>query len=321
MTILYFFLLVVSALILFRSSIKVVENLSGIARYLRWKKFIVAFLFVAIISSIPNLIIGLNSALRGIPQLSLADVFGGNVIDLTLAVALPILVAQTTLPTRSRIIQKSAVFTVIIVILPLLLLLDGRLDRIDGLLLLLSFIFYVYWIFSKEERFKNVFRQKEKPPLVNFNVFLKNLSSTVFYLILLVLAVEGMIRSAIFLAGFFNLPLSMIGILVIGFGNALPEIYFSVAAAKQKQREMILGNLMGSIIVPSTLVLALVAFISPIEIDDFSPFAISRAFLLISALLFGWMIKTDRRVTRKEAYFLLAVYLLFVGVEILTRRG
>jgi Ca2+/Na+ antiporter len=76
---------------------------------------------------------------------------------------------------------------------------------------------------------------------------------------------------------------------------------------------------MGSVVVPATLVLGTVAIICPIEIQDFSPFAIGRVFLIIAALFFFFFIKTDRKITKKEAMFLLGIYALFVLVEILSK--
>ncbi len=105
----------------------------------------------------------------------------------------------------------------------------------------------------------------------------------------------------------------------MGLGNALPETYFAVISAKKGQTWMILGNLMGSVIVPATLVLGIVALICPIEIIDFSPFAIARFFLIISALFFLFFVRTGRKITRKEALFLLLIYIVFVATEILTR--
>ena len=76
------------------------------------------------------------------------------------------------------------------------------------------------------------------------------------------------------------------------------------------------GDLMGAIIVPATLVLGIVAIICPIKIPEFSPFAIARLFLIISALFFVFAVKTDRKITKKEAIFFLALYVLFVLAEI-----
>ena len=67
---------------------------------------------------------------------------------------------------------------------------------------------------------------------------------------------------------------------------------------------MILGDLMGAVIVPATLVLGIVALIRPIKITDFSSLAIARIFLIISAISFLFFLRTGKKITRKEALFL-----------------
>jgi len=104
--------------------------------------------------------------------------------------------------------------------------------------------------------------------------------------------------------------------LIVGVGNALPETYFAIASARKRQTWMILGNLMGSIISCATLVLGIVVLIRPIEIANFSPFAIARIFLIASAFFFLIVVRSGQRITKKEAVFLLLVYFLFLAAEI-----
>jgi len=116
-----------------------------------------------------------------------------------------------------------------------------------------------------------------------------------------------------------HLPLSLIGILIVGLGTALPEASFTLQAARKNQDWLIVGDVMGSVIMTATLVLGIVALICPIKIVDFSPFAIGRIFLIISAIFFLLFIRTGRKITRKEALFLLGIYIIFVIIEILTK--
>jgi len=113
------------------------------------------------------------------------------------------------------------------------------------------------------------------------------------------------------------LTLVLIGVLVIGLGNSFPEIYFSILCAKRGRPWLILEDLMGAIISPATLVLGIVAFISPFQINDLSPFAIARIFLVLSALFFLVCVRTGQKITKKEAIFLLLIYVGFVICEII----
>jgi len=280
---------------------------------------VVAFFVMSIAGAVPNLFVGINSAIQGIPELSFGDIVGGNVIDLTLAVALAILIGGSALPAKSRTVQASAIFTAIIAILPILLVLDGRLGRIDGTVLISAFIFYVIWLFSKEERFEKKYNQRREKKKRRLKEFFKDIGRVFLSLFLLLVAAGGIVWSARAFSQILDISLPVIGILIVGMGNALPEIYFAIASARKKQNWMILGDLMGSVIVCATLVLGLVALIQPIVVLDFSSFAIAGFFLVISAIFFFVIIRTDERISRREGLFLLLIYLLFLVTEILLR--
>src|SRR3989344_155477 len=147
MIFLYILIFIGSALLLFGAGELLVKALSRIARFLGWREFVVAFI-MALATSVPNLSVGISSALHKIPQLSFGDIVGANVLDLTLAIALATLVARG-LPTDSKLVQSSVFFTISIAVLPLILILDGTLGRGDGIVLLLGFVFYNFWLFSK----------------------------------------------------------------------------------------------------------------------------------------------------------------------------
>jgi cation:H+ antiporter len=315
----YIFLFLVSVLLLSFGARLLVQGLTRIAKFLDLREFVVAFFVMAFAGAIPNLFIGFSSILHGIPQLSFADIVGGNVVDLTIAVALATLFCKK-LPAESRTVQTTSIFTICVAILPLLLIVDGVLDRIDGLLLIVVFFVYLSWLFSKRERFTRIYDNNEIPTGSKLRFFLKDIIRIILGLGLLLLFAEGITKAATFWAKNLNLPLSLIGILIVGLGNSLPEIYFAVACAQRGESWMILGNLMGSVIVPSTLVLGLVALLSPIEIIHFPPFAIGRMFVIISALFFLYFIRSDREITKREAVFLLSLYLLFVLFELLAYK-
>lgn len=291
----------------------------SIARYLGWREFVVAFFVMAFAASLPNLFVGINSALNKIPELSFGEIVGGNVINLTIAVALAVFIGGASLPAESRLVQTSAIFTAITAILPLILILDGKLGRGDGLILILTFAVYVFWLFSKEERFTKIYTKREEKIIKGFKQFLKDISKIAISLILLLLASEGIVRSAQVFSTMLKISLPTVGILIVGVGNALPEIYFGVVSARKKQGWMVLGDLMGSIIIIATFVLGIVVLIHPIENIDFSPLVIARIFLIISAIFFLIVVRTGQKITKKEALFLLLIYFAFLAAEIIFR--
>lgn len=314
----YFIILIFlsSFLILSWISSRLIDNLVQIARYLRWKEFVIAFFVMSFITSLPNLFIDISAAVQGFPQLAFGDIIGGNLVDLTFVLAIAVFFSRKGLSTESEMVQKSAIFTMIITVLPLFLILDGNLSRTDGVILFLAFIFYSYWLFSKSNRFRKIYKSEIKNPVREFRGFLINLSKMIVFFVLLLAASQAIISSAQFFSGKIGISLALTGILIVGLGNCFPEIYFSIVSAKKEKNWLILGDLMGSVIVCATLVLGIIALIAPFEIKDISPFVTARIFLIVAAVMSLVFIKTGKKITKKEGLYLLLVYIAFLIFEV-----
>jgi len=314
---LYILIFLFSCFLLTLSSKWLVGSLSRIALFLKLKEFVVGFFVMAFAASLPNLFVGLTAALNKIPELSFGDVIGGNIVDLTLVIGLAALLSRRGLSAQSQTVQGSSIFTIFIGVLPLFLISDHYLSRLDGVLLILSYFVYIFWLFSKKDRFTKIYDHSTE--LLNSKMFIKDLFFLILSLVLLLVGAKGIVNSASVFSAVLNLPIGLIGLFIVGLGNCLPETFFSIQAAKKGQDWMILGDLMGGVVMTATLVLGTVALITPINIVDFSPFAIARIFLIISALFFLFFVRTGRKITKKEALFLLLIYIAFIATEILTR--
>jgi len=314
---LYAFVFISSSILLTIAGKWLIDALARIAKFLRWKEFVVAFFTIALATSLPSLFLGILAALNNIPQLSLGDVVGGNIFDLTLVVALAAFISKDGIYAKSRTVQGSSIFTIGSTLLPLLFFIDGDISRIDGVLLILTFVFYIIWLFNKEDRFKKAY--DGVPDTKDLKYFLKDIGLLIISFVLLIFGAKGIVDSASFFAETLNLPLVLVGILIVGIGNALPETSFSLQAASRGEDWMILGNLMGTVMITSTLVLGVVSLISPIELPDFSGLVIGRFFIVISALFFLVFLRTGRKITRREGIFLFLIFMVFVIAQIINQ--
>jgi len=305
----------VSAVLLYISGKWLVDGLSKVAFILKWRKFVLSFIVMAFAASLSNLFVGISSAIHKIPELSFGDIVGGNVVDLTLAIALAAFFAHGGIKAHNKVVQKSAIFAVAAAMMPLLLALDKTISRADGIILIILFGLYLLWLFSKDDRFKQVYSIEKQD--LSLKMFLGSILKIAGGIGLILIAAEGIVRSALFFADTINVPLITIGILIVGLGNSLPEIYFAIFAAKKGETDMVLGDILSAIIVPATMVLGVVAIIHPIEISDFSPFAVARIFLVIAAILFIWFVRSGKSISKKEGFVLLAVYLSFILFEVI----
>lgn len=306
----------VSILALSWLSSRLVSSLITIAKYLRWREFIIAFFVMAFAGSLPNLFVGINAVLHHLPEISFGDIVGGNLVDLTLIMALAVLFGSKSLPAESEMVQKSALFTAMIAMLPIILIWDSALDRTDGIVLLGAFVLYCWWLFSNEDRYKKIYRGRPKSEAKGYFGFLANAGKIIIFLALLLAASYFVINSAQLFSAKLGISLSMVGILIVGLGNCFPEAYFSIVSARRGENWLILGDLMGSVIVCSTMVLGIIALISPFEITDMSPFLITRIFTVVASLLFLVFIRTGKKITKLEGLLFLSVYIIFLLVEI-----
>ncbi len=315
---LYILIFIVSCLILIRSGTLMVGALTRIAQFLEWREFTVAFFLMAFATSVPELFVGITSALHLKSALSFGNIIGSNVINLTLAIAVAVLLANG-LSVETVLAQRNSVYVSVIASLPILLMLDGMLSRVDGLALLLVLVFYFQTMASEEKRFTRVISKEYKREWPKFKLFLKDLGIFLGGVLLLLLAAQGIVLTSFFFAEAAGLSLAIIGILIVSLGTNLPEIAFGVKAIALGHKEMVLGNLMGSVVANSTLVLGLTILISPLEIPEFSPYITGIIFTVLASLFFVIFSKTGKKITRKEALFLLGIYILFVVLGILMK--
>ena len=279
-------------------------------------KFTISFFVMAIAASLPNLFIGITSAIQGIPELSLGDILGSNIIDLTLGISLAILFTRgNILSTQKKLIQTSAIFTLAAAVLPLFLIHDGLLDSGDGVVLIAFFLIYIYWLISKRKHHPETHPPEEDAKVISTIKFtLVDMAKILVGVALLFFAAQGVVWSVIQMAQLAQLPIIFIGMVLVGLASSLPEIYFAVVSARRGETDMILGNLMGSVIIPTSVVLGIVAIIHPISVTNIPLIDISRIFIVAIAVLFYFFARSQKQITKKESWILLALYLIFVLV-------
>jgi cation:H+ antiporter len=262
---------IISIFVLSWLSSSFIKTLVEVAKYLKWREFIVAFFVMGFAASLPNLFVDLSAALQGLPQISFGDIIGGNLIDLTLIMAIVVLFSKDKVSTNSKMVQGSSIFTFLIAILPIFLIWNGRVSRFEGVILILAFFVYAYWLFSKDSRYKKVYSKTKKQsalPTVRKWAFIKNLAKLVLILLVLLLASQGIIYAAKSFQQSLGISLSLVGVLIVALGNCFPELYFGIVSGRKGHGWMIVGDMMGSVIVCATLVLGIIALICPFEIKD-----------------------------------------------------
>ena len=299
----------IAGFVLIISGIYLVKSLSQIARFLKISEFTAAFIIMAFATSIPELFVGISSAIQGNPSLSLGNILGANIIDLTLLTGIFIVMARE-IKFKSNKVGKGVYFMLSgIILLIVLYLIGNQLSRIDGAILLSLFAINFYRMFKKREKYKKELKSEISREKGILNAFIFTGS-----LLALFLSSKYLVQYSHLLAIDFNVPEIIVGLFLISIATTLPELIFGINAVRMGHKEMAIGDQSGTVFTNICLVLGLVAVIHPIT-SDIIPFVISGLFMALSATMFVTFIKSGRKLTLYEGVILIMLYLIFIIIQ------
>jgi len=301
---------VLSSLVLMASAGMLVRSLIMLSRFLRMTEFVIAFVLMAVSTSLPELFVGISAARTGNASLALGNVIGSNIVDLTLILGLTVILARG-IPVRNPLIKTDALWMTAIAALPVALMFAGsELSQIDGLILLATFMMYLFHLMHERQSFPKI--------LQNHVTHWKGLGHLVLFagaITVLYLSAHTVVESGTNLAIDLQLPRIFIGLFFVALGTSLPELAFGILAVVKKHPQLNIGDLMGSVVANSTLILGVTALINPIQ-ADFLLFTTSSLFMVFVCFLFATFVEKGREITWKEGVALVFVYILFLMVEL-----
>ena len=309
-------LIFVFCFLLVKATDILIINFKALSQKTHLRKFALTGLILGLATSLPEFFVGLSSAFEGKSILSLGNIIGANIANLSLVIGGAALIGGTV-AVHGTFLRRDIFYAFLAATSPMLLLSDKILTRIDGLILLFLYIFYQIAVFSEQPDIEE--RQEDKPARLlrklEYRGTKKELGWIFLGIALLLFSADALVRLAVKFAVAFNFPLLLVGLLIISLGTTLPELVFEIEAIHKRQSNMALGNLLGSIVANGTLIIGLVALISPIRMQSLNSYLLSTmAFLLIFGL-FYLFIRTKQRLDRWEGILLLLIYLVFVIIQ------
>lgn len=299
------FIFIVSLFLVIKGATMATRYAARIAEGFHLSKYTVGFIIVAVISIIPETFIAINASLEGVPSFGLGTLFGSNIADLTLIFAIIIFASGRQLKVESKILKNNAVFPFIL-FLPLILGSNGHFSRVEGLALILAGgIFYYLALKNNVETEISVPRDGNKT---------RTTLLLVFSMAVLLVGSHFTVTSATALAAFWNVSPILIGMLVVGLGTTMPELFFSLQSVRKKDDSLAVGDILGTVLADATIVVGVLALIDPFFFPKKIIYVTGLFMVTASFVLFRFM-KTGKAISKREAHLLVAFWLLFVCVE------
>lgn len=303
--------LIISLVLVIKSADFAIKYSTNLAGFFRLPKYTVGFVIVAIISIMPETFIGINSAIQGVPAFGLGTLFGSNVADLTLVFAIVIFAASREIKVGSRILESNKWYPLLLA-LPIIMGLDGYYSRIEGLILIIAGVLFFVWTLRRS-------RKISSQPEMTGNHFFKNFFFLILSMGVLLLGSYLTVRYGVAFAELIKISPVLIGMLVVGLGTTLPELFFSLRAVRQNGDNLALGDVLGTVISDATIVVGLMAMIRPFDFPVEIVY-ITAAFMFLASILLFTMMRSDRVLTKHEGLILFLFYVVFVLTEYLFSR-
>src|SRR4030042_609038 len=317
MIIIYLLVFVIACYALVRSGAVLVKILTRLSGYFKWTEFVLAFVLMTFATTLPELFVGITSGIKGFSIVSLGNVIGSNLVNLSFILGLVAVVGRG-LKVESKIAKRDSWIIFVIASLPLLLLFDKKISRAEGFLLLILFGWYIYHILKQKDAFTHRVHHI-RHDITGLEKLLKVFIYFIISALVLIFSSWVLVEMAKLIAEDLYIPLSLISLILVAFGTSLPELIFGMRAAIAKHEGLSLGNIIGSVVINSTFILGLTAIISPIQVENTKVIYIGGGFMMVAILLANLFIATKNKISWKEGFFLMSFYLAFLIAEFLLK--
>jgi len=289
-----------------------VNGASAIAKRLKIPDLVIGLTIVSIGTSTPELAISVISALKGNTDIAVGNIIGSNIGNILLILGLSAIVYPLAVQknTQYKEIPLAVLAILAVSFLGNDIFFDGgtmnAITRIDGIILLLFFTIFMYYIFqiATTDDVSNV--------VIKHQPVWKSLLYIVLGILGLYFGGKYFVEGAIVVARYFGMSDALIGLTIVAIGTSLPELATSIVAAYKKNPDIAVGNVVGSNIINVFLILGITAVIKPLPLNPSSNIDIGVALLASMLLFISTFFMGKKLITRTEGVLFVLIYIVYL---------
>ena len=264
---LYVVALISGIILLIWGADRMVAGASVTARNLGVSPMIVGLTVVGFATSAPEILVSVMAALNNVPNLAIGNAIGSNIANIGLVGGMTALLWP--LQVNSQTLRRELPVMLAVCILPIFLINDASLNRIEGLFLMCAFAGFTYWIVGLGQRTRGhdtieAEYASEIPADMQQNLATMRIISG---LVLLIGGSKALVWGAENIALELEITNTVLGITVVAVGTSLPELAVSILAARKGEHGLAIGNIIGSNSFNMLVVIGIAATIRPVALD------------------------------------------------------
>ena len=304
-----FFLILIGFILLILGGNWLLKSAVSISLGLKIPKIIIGMTVVSFATSAPELIVSINSAVNGYPDLALGNVIGSNIANLALVLGITLLIAEMDVQ-KSFFTTNWPVMMAASILLFLFLRNDYLISDFEGLIFVLFLIFFLVYLF----RFQNYDIIDDLPEDVDLLPAYKTFTLFMLGSVGLWGGSEMLITGATDLAITLGVGERLIGVTVVSVGTRIPELAASIIAVLKKEKAISLGNLVGSNIFNILAVVGITSLITPIPANDHVIYTNDIYWMLLVSMVLPILVLLPKKMElkRKSGIILLLLYVVFL---------
>lgn len=315
---------IIGLVVLVWSADKFVDGAVGIAKFCGMSTLLIGMVIVGFGTSAPEMVVSALSAVQGNPQLALGNAYGSNIANIALILGVTAMISPIVV--KRSVLKKDLPLLIGVTVLSILLLLDGNVSRVDGVAFLAVFFGVMGFNIWSEKRRNSVESSAEESSEGDEKPM--GLGKSIFWLVLgmalLVASSRALVWGAVDIAHSLGVSDLLIGLTIVAIGTSLPELASSIAAARKGEDDLAVGNIIGSNLFNTLMVVGIAATIAPmssIEHEVISRDMPLMGVLTLSLLALGFRRKGDGRINRVAGFIFLLIYLGYMGLLIAQAKG
>jgi len=284
----------------------------SLAGHFKISPMVIGLTIVSFGTSSPELVVSLDAAITGYPDISVGNVVGSNISNIGLVLALTVILAPFVV-SRKEILDDIIIMTAVFLLM-FIMLYDLRLSRFEGIGLVLLLAAYLWRSIRNDKK-----EDRNVPDTIRYSLLL-SVIIIVLSCIGLVAGADMLVKSASTIASRMGVSDRIISVSIIAVGTSLPELATSFMAAMRKKNDIAIGNVVGSNIFNVLAILGITATINPFSISD-AGFKSDMYWMTGIALLLVVMVmpSANPKLNRWKGILLALVYLSYIYIVFLVR--
>ena len=294
-----YLLLIIGFVLLIKGADFFVEGSSSLARFLKIPSVIIGLTIVAMGTSAPEASVSINAALAGNNDIAVSNIIGSNIFNGLVVVGICAFISG--FKTNKDILKRDMPVNILITAILCVMIADGRLSRLEGILLLSGMIFYIVNMIFSALKTRSSCPDEKSMPLYKSLIFIAG------GLVAVIFGGNLVVNNASQIAVSFGVSQNFIGLTIVAIGTSLPELVTSIVATRKGDSGLALVNAIGSNIFNILFILGMSATISPLHI--LSESVIDCAILLVSGILLFVFAYTRKSMNRAEGAICVLSYI------------